>query len=62
MTKTYRMTEWKAVVSGPSKLAISSYVEDYERSGYETEIKHESDGFRLYVRIPVTDFRSVYAQ
>lgn len=47
---------WEAVVSGPSKLSLESYIQDYQRQGYEVDLRHESDGYRLYVRRPYLYF------
>ena len=48
--KTYRDAEWKPVVSGPSKLSISSYTDDYARNGYNTDVRFEQGVYRLYVQ------------
>lgn len=48
--KTYRQREWEPACSGPTELSLFSYVEDYQRAGYETDLRHEHGVVRLYVQ------------
>lgn len=43
--------KFEPIASAPTELALQSYVEEYKRSGYETEFRHEGGVVRLYVRI-----------
>jgi hypothetical protein len=53
MNKPYREMEWMSAASGPTEESLSSWVEDYKRGGYATDLRHEDGIVRLYVRMEV---------